>query len=129
MSYLFTGINQHPLQVGSDLASYKSAPRAGTRPGWANQNHWAGLSQNYWARPGSMYCNDFLLGVEVGGMEGRCHRVIMYFIETKATSCLPYFGHLPLNTYLSVVCIAAVATVLGSIKNINFYSFVSSKNV
>jgi hypothetical protein len=38
------------------------------------------------------------------------HRVIMYFIETKTTSGLNYLGHLPLNTYLSVVCIAAVAT-------------------
>jgi hypothetical protein len=42
----------------------------------------------------------------------------MYFVETKATSRLPYFGHLPLNTYLSVACIAAVATELGVIKNI-----------
>jgi hypothetical protein len=38
------------------------------------------------------------------------HRVIMYFIETKATSRLPYFGNLPMNTYLSVVYTAAVAT-------------------
>jgi hypothetical protein len=27
------------------------------------------------------------------------HRVIMYFIETKATSRLPYFGQLPLSIY------------------------------
>jgi hypothetical protein len=40
----------------------------------------------------------------------------MYFIKTKATSHLPYLGHLPLNTYLSVVGIAAVATELGGIK-------------
>jgi hypothetical protein len=53
-------------------------------------------------------------------LEGLDHRVIMYFIETKATSRLPYFGHLPLNTYLSVACIAAVATELGGIK---IYSF------
>jgi hypothetical protein len=36
----------------------------------------------------------------------------MYFTEAKATSRLPYFGHLPMNTYLSVVYIAAVATEL-----------------
>jgi hypothetical protein len=51
---------------------------------------------------------------------GVSHRVIMYLIETKATSRLPYFGHLPLNIYLSVVCIAAVATKLRGIK---IYSF------
>ncbi len=39
----------------------------------------------------------------------------MYFIETKATICLPYFGHLPLNTFLSVVCIAGVARKLRAI--------------
>jgi hypothetical protein len=44
----------------------------------------------------------------------------MYFIETKATRRLPHFGHLPLNTYLSVVCIAAVATELGRIKTHSF---------
>jgi hypothetical protein len=44
------------------------------------------------------------------------HKVIMYFIETKAKSRLPFFGHLPLNTYLSVVCIAAVAMELGGLK-------------
>jgi hypothetical protein len=48
------------------------------------------------------------------------HRVIMYFVETKATSRLPDFGHLPLNIYLSVGCIAAVATELRGIK---IYSF------
>jgi hypothetical protein len=37
------------------------------------------------------------------------------------------FGHLPLNTYLSVVCIAAVATELGGSKYIHFCRFVSSK--
>jgi hypothetical protein len=41
----------------------------------------------------------------------------MYFIETKAKSRLPFFGHLPLNTYMSVVCIAAVSMELGGIKN------------
>jgi hypothetical protein len=53
------------------------------------------------------------LGIE---SEHEHHRVIMYYIQTKATNHLPYFGHLPLNTYLSVVCIAAVATELGDIK-------------
>jgi hypothetical protein len=52
------------------------------------------------------------------------HRVIMYFIETKATCCIPYFGHLPLNTYLSVVCIAAMATELGILTYVNSYRFV-----
>jgi hypothetical protein len=42
----------------------------------------------------------------------------MYFVETKATSRLPYFGNLPLNTYLSVLCKAAVATELGGNKNL-----------
>ncbi len=51
---------------------------------------------------------------------GQYSRVLMYFIEIKATSRLPFFGHLPLNTYLSVVFIAAVATELGGIK---IYSF------
>jgi hypothetical protein len=46
-------------------------------------------------------------------IEGWRHRVIMYFIEAKATSRHPYFGQLPMNTYLSVVFIAAVATELG----------------
>ncbi len=41
------------------------------------------------------------------------HRVIMYFVETKATSRLPYFGHLPVDSYLSVLSIAAVTTELG----------------
>jgi hypothetical protein len=40
----------------------------------------------------------------------------MYFIETKATSHLFYFGHHPLNMYLSLVCMAAVATELGVLK-------------
>jgi hypothetical protein len=44
------------------------------------------------------------------------HRVIMYFIESKAKSRLPYFGHLPLNTYLSLVYKAAMATELGGIQ-------------
>jgi hypothetical protein len=44
----------------------------------------------------------------------------MYFVETKATSRLPYFGPLPLNIYLSVVCTAAVATEFRGIK---IYSF------
>jgi hypothetical protein len=51
----------------------------------------------------------------------------MYFIKTKATSRLPYFGHLPLNTYLSEVCIAAVVKALGSIKIHLFLQNVSSK--
>jgi hypothetical protein len=51
----------------------------------------------------------------------------MYFIETKATSCIPYFGHLPFNTYLLVFCIAAQATELGIFKYINFCRFVSSQ--
>jgi hypothetical protein len=57
------------------------------------------------------------------------HRVIMYSIETKATSRLPYFGHPPFNTYLSVVCLAAVATELGGIKilYIHLGRFVSCK--
>jgi hypothetical protein len=50
----------------------------------------------------------------------RIHRVIMYFIKTKTTSRLHYSGHLPLNTYVSVVCIAAVATELGGIKVCSF---------
>ncbi len=50
------------------------------------------------------------------------HRVIMYSIETKATSRLPYFGHPPFNTYLSLVCLAAVATELGGIKVCTFIS-------
>jgi hypothetical protein len=54
--------------------------------------------------------------LEIEVVKGNRHRVIMYFIETKATSRLPYFGHLPLNTFLSVVCIAAVSTELGGIK-------------
>jgi hypothetical protein len=52
----------------------------------------------------------------------------MYFIETKATSRLPYFGHLPLNKYLLMVCIAAVATDLGGTKIPSFCRFVSSQN-
>jgi hypothetical protein len=40
----------------------------------------------------------------------------MYFVETKATSHLPFFGDLPMNTYLSVVSIAAVAKEFGGIK-------------
>jgi hypothetical protein len=41
---------------------------------------------------------------------------VLYFIEAKATSRLPYFGHLPLNTYLLLVYTAAVATELGVIQ-------------
>jgi hypothetical protein len=44
----------------------------------------------------------------------------MYFIETKATSCLPYFGNLLLSSYLSVVCRAAVATELSGITTHSF---------
>ncbi len=57
------------------------------------------------------------------------HRVIMYSIETKATSRLPYFGHPPFNTYLSVACLVAVATELGGIKilYIHLGRFFSSK--
>ncbi len=51
----------------------------------------------------------------------------MYFIETKATSRLPYFGHLPLNIYLSLVCIAAVATKLRGLNFIHFCIFVLSQ--
>jgi hypothetical protein len=51
------------------------------------------------------------------GTVGVVHRVIVYtLIETKATSRLPYFGHLTLNTYLSVFRTAALATELGSVQ-------------
>ncbi len=52
------------------------------------------------------------------------HIVIMYFIETKATSRLPYLGHLSLNTYLSVVYIAAEGTELRGLKYIHLCTFV-----
>jgi hypothetical protein len=51
--------------------------------------------------------------------KGITHRVIMYFVhrdQGNKSSCLPYFGHLPVNSCLSVVYIAAVATELGGIK-------------
>jgi hypothetical protein len=53
----------------------------------------------------------------------------MYYIETKATSRLPYFGHLPLKTYLSVVCIAAVAIELGGIKIQSFLKICFKSNL
>jgi hypothetical protein len=51
----------------------------------------------------------------------------MYFIENRGASRLPFFVHLPLNTYLSVVCIAAVAMERGVLKYIYLCRFVFSK--
>jgi hypothetical protein len=68
----------------------------------------------------SYFCVLFLAVTYISSVHGpyknkehKIHRVIMYLLETKATSRLPYFGHLPLNTYLLVVCIAAEATEMG----------------
>jgi hypothetical protein len=53
----------------------------------------------------------------------------MFFIETVTTSRLPSFGCFPLNTFLSVVCMAAVATELGVFNNFIYADLFLVKNV
>jgi hypothetical protein len=66
-------------------------------------------------KEGFDFVNRTIFHTHICGEVGVSHRIIMHFIENKGTSRLSNCGHLVLNTYLSVVCTAAVFTELGCI--------------